>query len=138
MQILAFDMGGAVEQPVADAQGMLYDNNEETNDVVFVDTKSLTVKSRWPVKPAGEPVIQTPPPRLEGRRGRHGQRPPEQDGEHHPDAEVGGEADPQDIGQANSKDQANEDDPVRDSPEADIKDRGGNYSDQNTDLKSNG
>jgi len=54
--VKTIDMGGAVEQPVADGQGMLYDNNEETNEVVAVDTKSLTVKSRRSVKPAGEPV----------------------------------------------------------------------------------
>src|ERR1700737_790184 len=50
------DMGGAVEQPVADGKGMLYDNNEEKNDVAVVDTHSLTVKTRWPVAPAGTPV----------------------------------------------------------------------------------
>jgi hypothetical protein len=54
--IKTIDMGGAVEQPVANGDGMLYDNNEETNEVVAVDTKSLTVKTRWSVKPAGEPV----------------------------------------------------------------------------------
>src|SRR3979411_2609540 len=54
--VKTIDMGGAVEQPVADGKGMLYDNNEETNDVVAVDTHALTVKGRWPVKPAGEPV----------------------------------------------------------------------------------
>jgi DNA-binding beta-propeller fold protein YncE len=54
--VKTIDMGGAVEQPVADGKGMLYDNNEETNDVVVVDTHALTVKGRWPVKPAGEPV----------------------------------------------------------------------------------
>jgi DNA-binding beta-propeller fold protein YncE len=50
------DMGGAVEQPVADGKGKLYDNNEEKNDIAVVDTKSLTVTARWPVKPAGTPV----------------------------------------------------------------------------------
>jgi DNA-binding beta-propeller fold protein YncE len=50
------DMGGAVEQPVADGKGKLYDNNEEKNDVAVVDTKSLMVTTRFPVKPAGTPV----------------------------------------------------------------------------------
>ena len=54
--IKTIDMGGAVEQSGADGKGMLYDNNEETNDVVAVDTHALTVKARWSVKPAGEPV----------------------------------------------------------------------------------
>ncbi|HXM97662.1 MAG TPA: YncE family protein [Candidatus Dormibacteraeota bacterium] len=50
------DLGGAVEQPVADGKGSLYDNNEEKNDIAVVDTHSLTVKTRWPVAPAGTPV----------------------------------------------------------------------------------
>ena len=54
--VKTIDMGGAVEQPVVDGKGMLYDNNEETNEVVSVDTHALAVKARWPVKPAGEPV----------------------------------------------------------------------------------
>jgi hypothetical protein len=54
--VKVIDMGGAVEQPVADGQGNIYDNNEEKNDIAVVDTKALTVKARWPVKPAGTPV----------------------------------------------------------------------------------
>src|SRR5579864_5627565 len=50
------DLGGGVEFPVADGQGMIYDNNEEKNDVVAIDTKALTIKARWPVAPAGTPV----------------------------------------------------------------------------------
>ena len=50
------DLVGGVEFPVADGQGMIYDNNEEKNDVVAIDTKALTVKARWPVAPAGTPV----------------------------------------------------------------------------------
>jgi DNA-binding beta-propeller fold protein YncE len=50
------DMAGAPEQPVADGQGAIYDNNEEKNDVAVVDTQSLKVKARWPVAPAGAPV----------------------------------------------------------------------------------
>jgi hypothetical protein len=49
-------MGGAVEQSVADGKGTIYDNNEEKNDVAVIDTKTLTVKARWPVAPAGSPV----------------------------------------------------------------------------------
>src|SRR5467141_4096925 len=51
--VKVIDMGGAVEQPVADGKGTLYDNNEEKNDVAVVDTHTLTVKARWPVAPAG-------------------------------------------------------------------------------------
>src|ERR1700730_11792155 len=50
------DMGGAVEYPVADGKGTIYDDNEEKSDVVAIDTHTFTVKSRWPVSPAGGPV----------------------------------------------------------------------------------
>jgi hypothetical protein len=54
--VKVIDLGGAVEQPVVDGKGTLYDNNEEKNDIAVVDTGSLTVKTRWPVAPAGTPV----------------------------------------------------------------------------------
>ncbi len=47
------DLGGAAEAGVADGQGLLFDNNEERNDVVVIDTRSLEIKSRWPTAPAG-------------------------------------------------------------------------------------
>ena len=50
------DMGGGPEQPVADGRGRVYDNNKETNEVVIIDTQALTVKTRWSVKPGGQPV----------------------------------------------------------------------------------
>jgi hypothetical protein len=49
-------LGGALEFPVADGKGMIYDNNEETNEVVAIDSRTLTVKSRWPVAPEGQPI----------------------------------------------------------------------------------
>jgi hypothetical protein len=54
--VKVIDMGGAPEQPVADGKGNIYDNNEEKNDVAVIDTKTLTIKTRWPVAPAGTPV----------------------------------------------------------------------------------
>jgi DNA-binding beta-propeller fold protein YncE len=54
--IKTLDMGGGPEQPVADGKGTIYDNNEGTSDVVVIDTRSLTIKTRWPVKPAGQAV----------------------------------------------------------------------------------
>src|ERR1700716_1706968 len=54
--VKVIDMGGAVEQPVADGKGTLYDNNEEKSDVAVVDTHTFEVKARWPVAPAGTPV----------------------------------------------------------------------------------
>jgi DNA-binding beta-propeller fold protein YncE len=53
--VKTLNMGGGPEQAVADGKGMIYDNNEETSEVVAIDTRALTVKARWPVAPAGEP-----------------------------------------------------------------------------------
>jgi DNA-binding beta-propeller fold protein YncE len=50
------DLGGGVEQAVPDGKGLIYDNNEEKNDIAVIDTQNLTVKTRWPVAPAGTPV----------------------------------------------------------------------------------
>jgi DNA-binding beta-propeller fold protein YncE len=52
-------LGGQPEQAVADGKGMIYDNLESTNEVVAIDSKDLTIKSRWPVAPAGAPVAIT-------------------------------------------------------------------------------
>ena len=54
--VKVIDMGGGPEQPVADGKGNIYDNNEEKNDVAVIDTKTLTIKARWLVAPAGTPV----------------------------------------------------------------------------------
>jgi hypothetical protein len=54
--IKTIDMGGGPEQPVPDGKGTIYDNNEETNEVVVIDTHALTIKSRWSIKPAGQAV----------------------------------------------------------------------------------
>src|ERR1700688_3093592 len=54
--VKVIDMGGAVEYPVADGRGSIYDDNEEKNDVVAIDTAALKIKARWPVAPAGAPV----------------------------------------------------------------------------------
>src|ERR1700686_4662560 len=49
-------MGGRPEQAVADGRGMIYDNISDTNEVVALDSRTLTIKARWPVAPGGEPV----------------------------------------------------------------------------------
>ncbi len=54
--VKSIDLGGAAEFPVVDGQGTLYDNNEAKNDVVVIDTRTLTIKARWPVAPAGTPT----------------------------------------------------------------------------------
>jgi hypothetical protein len=54
--IKTIDMGGNPEQPASDGKGTIYDNNEETNEVVVIDTHALTLKTRWSIKPAGQAV----------------------------------------------------------------------------------
>jgi YVTN family beta-propeller protein len=49
-------LGGGPEYAVADGQGIVYNNNEETNEVVTIDSEALTIKARWPVAPAGAPT----------------------------------------------------------------------------------
>jgi hypothetical protein len=49
-------LGGAPEQAVADGKGMIYDNLEDTNEVIAIDSRDLKIKSRWPVAPAGQLV----------------------------------------------------------------------------------
>ncbi len=49
-------LGGSPEQAVADGKGMIYDNLEDTNEVIAIDSRTLQIKSRWPVAPAGQPV----------------------------------------------------------------------------------
>ena len=50
------DLGGAPEFAVADGKGTLYINLESKSEVVSLDTRTLTIKSQWPVAPAGEPT----------------------------------------------------------------------------------
>ena len=45
-------LGGRPEFAVADGRGMIYDNIEDKNEVVALDTRSLTIKNRWPIAPA--------------------------------------------------------------------------------------
>jgi YVTN family beta-propeller protein len=49
-------LGGAPEQAVSDGQGMIFDNLEDKNEVIAIDSRTLAIKSRWPVAPAGRPV----------------------------------------------------------------------------------
>jgi YVTN family beta-propeller protein len=47
-------MGGRPEYAVADGKGMIYDNIEDTNEVVALDSRALIIKARWPIAPAAE------------------------------------------------------------------------------------
>ena len=49
-------LGGAPEFAVADGKGTVYVNLEDKNEVVAIDSRSLSIKSRWPVAPAGRPT----------------------------------------------------------------------------------
>jgi uncharacterized protein DUF5074 len=57
--IATIDLVGKVEFPAVDGKGMVYDNNPEKNDIVAIDARTNTVKSRWPTAPAGAPTSMT-------------------------------------------------------------------------------
>jgi YVTN family beta-propeller protein len=50
--VATIPMGGRPEYAVADGKGMIYDNIEDKNEVVALDSRANTVKSRWPIAPA--------------------------------------------------------------------------------------
>jgi DNA-binding beta-propeller fold protein YncE len=50
------DLGGGPEFAVADAKGTVYVNLEDKNELVAIDSRSLKIKSRWPLAPAGAPT----------------------------------------------------------------------------------
>jgi DNA-binding beta-propeller fold protein YncE len=50
------NLGGGPEFAVADAKGTIFNNIEDKNEIVAIDSKTLKIKSRWPVAPAGGPT----------------------------------------------------------------------------------
>jgi YVTN family beta-propeller protein len=54
--ISTLPLGGAPEQAVADGKGMIFDNLEDKNEVIAIDSRELKITARWPVAPAGQPV----------------------------------------------------------------------------------
>jgi YVTN family beta-propeller protein len=52
--IATIPMGGRPEYAVADGKGMVYDNIEDKNEVVALDSRANVVKARWPIAPAAE------------------------------------------------------------------------------------
>ena len=50
------ELGGAPEFAVSDGRGMIYDNLEDKSEVVAIDANNLTIKSHWPIAPAGAPA----------------------------------------------------------------------------------
>jgi DNA-binding beta-propeller fold protein YncE len=49
-------LGGRPEFAAADGKGNVFVNIEDKNEVVAIDSKKLTVKSRWPLAPGEEPT----------------------------------------------------------------------------------
>ena len=54
--VKTIEMGGGPEFAVADGKGMVFNNLEDKNEVVEIDSQTLTIKQRWPVAPAGGPT----------------------------------------------------------------------------------
>ena len=52
--VATIPMGGRPEYAVADGHGLIFDNIEDKNEVVAIDSLTNTVKSRWPIAPAEE------------------------------------------------------------------------------------
>ncbi len=50
------DLGGGPEFAVADGYGTVYVNLEDKSELVAIDSRSLKIKSRWPLAPAGAPT----------------------------------------------------------------------------------
>jgi len=53
------ELGGGPEFAVADGKGMVYNNLEDKNEVVAIDSRALTIKARWPLAPEGGPTAIT-------------------------------------------------------------------------------
>ena len=54
--IATIPLGGKPEFSVADGLGHVYANNEDTSEVMVIDSKTLKVESRWPIAPWEAPT----------------------------------------------------------------------------------
>ena len=54
--IATIPLGGKMEFSVADGLGHVYANNEDTSEVMVIDSKNLKVLSRWPIAPGESPT----------------------------------------------------------------------------------
>jgi len=54
--VKTIDLGGSPEFAVSDGKGIVYVNLEDKNELLAIDSQKLTIKSRWPVAPAGGPT----------------------------------------------------------------------------------
>jgi outer membrane protein assembly factor BamB len=48
-------LGGVPEFPVTDGAGSIFVNINDQSEIVRIDAKSMTIKSRWPLKPCQSP-----------------------------------------------------------------------------------
>ena len=48
-------LGGKPEFAVADGKGHIFDNIEDTSEIVEIDAKTMSVTKRWPLAPCSEP-----------------------------------------------------------------------------------
>jgi YVTN family beta-propeller protein len=55
--IATISMGGIPEQAVSDGNGMVYDNIEDTNEVVAIDARRAEIKTRWSLAPAAGQLV---------------------------------------------------------------------------------
>src|SRR3989442_6417753 len=53
--VATIPMGGRPEYAVADGKGMIYDNIEDKDEVVALDSRTNAVKARWPIARSGGP-----------------------------------------------------------------------------------
>ena len=52
--VATIPMGGRPEYAVADGRGTIYDNIEDKNEVLVLDSRSNTIKAHWPIAPVEE------------------------------------------------------------------------------------
>ena len=50
------DLGGKPEFAVADGKGEVFASINDKNEIAAIDTRSMKIKARWPVAPAGAPT----------------------------------------------------------------------------------
>ena len=55
--VATISMGGIPEQAVSDGNGTIYDNIEETNEVVAIDSRTAQIKTRWSLAPAAGQLV---------------------------------------------------------------------------------
>ena len=49
MVVKTIPLGGSPEFAVADGKGMVYNNLEDKDEIIAIDSRTLEIKSRWPV-----------------------------------------------------------------------------------------